>query len=98
MNARLLSGSLAVALLTIAASASAQDRPDRRDVKVASGIVHQVNSYPQFTIFDDINARVDQGVVTLTGKVTMPYKKNDIGKRIAGIDGVRDVQNNIDVL
>jgi hyperosmotically inducible protein len=98
MKARLLAGSLAVALLSIAGSASAQDRPDRRDVKVADGIVHQVNTYPQFTIFDDINARVDQGVVTLTGKVTMPYKKNDIGKRIAGIDGVREVQNNIDVL
>ena len=28
----------------------------------------------------------------------MPYKKDDIGKRIAGIDGVREVQNNIEVL
>ena len=37
-------------------------------------------------------------MVVLTGKVTMPYKKDDIGKRIAEIDGVRAVQNNIDVL
>ena len=28
----------------------------------------------------------------------MPYKKDDIGKRVAGIDGVREVQNNIEVL
>ena len=28
----------------------------------------------------------------------MPYKKDDIGKRIAGIDGVTAVQNNIGVL
>jgi hyperosmotically inducible protein len=57
-----------------------------------------VNTYPQFTIFDDVNARIDQGVVTLTGKVTMPFKRNDIGRRIEKIDGVKEVQNNIDVL
>ena len=66
--------------------------------KIANEIARQVERYPQFTIFDDVNGAVDNGVVTLTGKVTMPFKKNDIGKRSAGIDGVREVQNNIDVL
>jgi hyperosmotically inducible protein len=37
-------------------------------------------------------------VVTLTGKVTMPYKKNDIGRRASQITGVREVNNRIDVL
>ena len=41
---------------------------------------------------------VENGVVTLTGKVTMPYKKSDIEKRVAGVDGVREVVNRIDVL
>jgi osmotically-inducible protein OsmY len=97
MNARLISGWVVVGLLTLGGTAAAQ-QPDRRDLRVVDGIVHQVNTYSQFTIFDDVNARVDQGVVTLTGKVTMPYKKNDIGKRIEKIDGVVEVQNNIDVL
>ena len=96
MNARLFSGLAVVGLLTLAAGPAAAQ--DRRDVRIVDGIVHQVNTYPQFTIFDDVNARVEQGVVTLSGKVTMPYKKNDIGKRIARIDGVAEVQNNIDVL
>ena len=96
MNARLFSGWVVVGLLTLTAgSAAAQDR---RDLRIVDGIVHQVNTYPQFTIFDDVNASVEQGIVTLSGKVTMPYKKNDIGKRVAGIDGVAEVQNNIDVL
>ncbi len=98
MNARFRSVWMVIALLVFAGTASAQDRPDRRDVRLADDIVHQVNTYSRFTIFDDVNARIDQGVVTLTGKVTMPFKKNDIGKRIAGIDGVREVENNIDVL
>ena len=98
MNARFRSGWMVIALLVFAGTASAQDRPDRRDLRLADDIVHQVNTYSRFTIFDDVNARIDQGVVTLSGKVTMPYKKNDIGKRIAGIDGVREVENKIDVL
>ena len=38
------------------------------------------------------------GVVTLTGKVTMPYKRDDIEKRIAKVDGVRSVSDQISVL
>jgi hyperosmotically inducible protein len=98
MNARFVSGWMIAALFACVTAAGAQDRPDRRDVRLADDIVRQVNTYPQFTIFDDVNARIDQGVVTLSGKVTMPFKKNDIGKRIAGIDGVREVENKIDVL
>jgi hyperosmotically inducible protein len=98
MNARFRSGWIVIALFLFAGAASAQDRPDRRDLRLADDIVRQVNTYSRFTIFDDVNARIDQGVVTLSGKVTMPFKKNDIGKRIAGIDGVREVENKIDVL
>jgi len=95
MKAFLLSGMM---LLTLVAGAGPAAAQDRRDLRLADDIVRSVNTYSQFTIFDDVNARIDQGVVTLTGKVTMPYKRNDIGKRIAGIDGVREVQNNIEVL
>ena len=41
---------------------------------------------------------VDKGVVTLTGKVTMPFKKNDIGGRASKVSGVREVLNRIEVL
>ena len=36
--------------------------------------------------------------MTLTGKVTMPFKKNDIAKRAGSVNGVREVLNRIDVL
>lgn len=85
----------AVALVLMAASASAQDR---RDARLADLIGRAVMSYSQFTIFDDINAQVENGVVTLSGKVTMPYKKDDIERRVAKIDGVRELQSTISVL
>ena len=54
--------------------------------------------YPQFTIFDDVSAVVADGVVTLKGKVTMPFKKHDIEKRVAKVPGVTHVENRIGVL
>ena len=82
-------------LLALAASASAQDR---RDVRLADLIGRSITGYTQFTIFDDVNAQVEGGVVTLSGKVTMPYKKHDIERRVARIDGVREVKSTIAVL
>ena len=82
-------------LLMVASSAFAQDR---RDVRVAEDVAHSITGYARLTIFDDINATVENGMVALTGKVTMPFKKDDLEKRIAKIDGVRSVRNDIGVL
>jgi len=57
-----------------------------------------VNRYPNFTIFDDLTIAVRDGVVTLDGKVTMPYKRDDIEKKVAHIEGVKDVRDRIGVL
>ena len=40
----------------------------------------------------------DEGVVTLSGKVTMPFKRDDIARRVARLNGVREVNNMIEVL
>jgi hyperosmotically inducible protein len=57
-----------------------------------------VNRYSQFTIFDSIDASVTQGNVVLSGWVTMPYKKDDIERRVRKIAGVERLENNIQVL
>jgi hyperosmotically inducible protein len=71
---------------------------ERKDFQVAKDIAKAVQRYTQFTIFDDVSANVKDGAVTLTGKVTMPYKREDIEKRIAKVDGVRSVNDQISVL
>jgi hyperosmotically inducible protein len=86
---------LVAAFLSIAASGFAQDR---RDVQLAQAVEKVLNGYVRFTIFDDVNASIENGVVTLNGKVTMPFKKNDIERRIGKIDGVRSLQSNVTVL
>jgi hyperosmotically inducible protein len=71
---------------------------DRQDLQIFRNISNQVLRYSQFTIFDSVHAAVDNGIVTLTGKVTMPYKRTDIEKRVAKVTGVREIQNQITVL
>ena len=91
--------SLIIAIAGVAMTAQlAVAAPDRKNLQVFNDISNAVNRYPQFTVFDDVNASVRDGVVTLTGKVTMPYKRDDIVKRVAKIDGVTTVDNQIGVL
>jgi osmotically-inducible protein OsmY len=73
-------------------------QPDRTDFQVLKDVAASVERYTQFTIFDDVSAGVKDGVVTLTGKVTMPFKRDDIARRVAAVAGVRTVQDRIDVL
>jgi osmotically-inducible protein OsmY len=88
-------GLLVTANLALAAPVG---QAERKDLQVAKDIATAVQRYTWFTIFDDVSAEVKDGVVTLTGKVTMPYKRGDIEKRIAKIDGVRSVTDQIGVL
>jgi len=85
-----------MAFLALTSAAFAQD--DQRDRRLADEISSSVRMYPRFTIFDDVSGTIEGGIVTLTGKVTMPYKREEIGKRVARIDGVREIRNEISVL
>jgi hyperosmotically inducible periplasmic protein len=87
-----------VMLVWSAAAPARAQSADRVDTRIATDIGRQIDRYPQFTIFDSVSGTVDNGLVTLTGKVTMPFKKTDIGRRAAQVAGVREVINNIEVL
>jgi hyperosmotically inducible periplasmic protein len=89
----------AAILITLALlGSSAAFAQEREDLQVFRDISNQVNRYTQFTIFDSVSASVDQGNVALDGWVTMPYKRDDIERRVRKIDGVATVKNNIQVL
>ena len=92
---RHIAAALMIASLAAPAVAGAADRTEMR---LLDEVAKKVNTYAWFTVFDDVNASLDQGVVTLTGKVTMPYKRNEIAKRVAKVDGIREVHNKIEVL
>jgi len=90
--------SFVTALLLAHAAFAANVPAERKDFQIWKDVSTSVQRYVHFTIFDDISASVKDGAVTLTGNVTMPYKKDDIDKRIAKIDGVKSVVDHVGVL
>ena len=71
---------------------------ERKDLQVFNDIADQVNRYTQLTIFDSISASVIDGRVVLSGWVTMPYKRDDLEKRVRKVEGITTVENQIGVL
>lgn len=61
-------------------------------------VAEAILTYPQYGVFDSIDVDVQDRVVTLSGRVTNPKKKDDIEKRVQKIDGVRALTNDIGVL
>ena len=59
---------------------------------------HEILMYPNYTLWDDISFRVDNGNVSLLGAVSQPYKKSDIGRIVQHVPGVASVTNEIKVL
>ena len=92
-NTRILAF-LLVALLFSPGMARAQASDDVLQRQVLGAI----RGYANFTIFDDVSVAVSDRAVTLTGRVTMPFKRNDIGARVSKIDGVSYLVNDIQVL
>jgi osmotically-inducible protein OsmY len=96
---RAIAASMFMALLVVGAvSANAQGTEQREDLQVFNDVADQVNRYTQLTIFDSISAAVTDGKVELTGWVTMPYKRNDLEKRVRKVEGVLSLDNKIAVL
>lgn len=93
MTTRTLSVTLALTLVATGALAQAP-----RDSALVHAVSHSITTYPRFTIFDDLSVTAQEGTVTLRGKVTMPFKRDDIQKRVERITGVDVVKNEIEVL
>jgi osmotically-inducible protein OsmY len=88
----------ALVLLTTVSPVVASASPDLKDLRILDDVSATVNACPHFTIFDDVSISVEQGVVTLVGKVTMDYKRGELQKRVAAIQGVRQVVDQLEVL
>lgn len=88
---------IAVAATVVALAAPAW-AAETENLQLFREVQKQVLRYPHFTIFDSVHTQINDGVVTLIGKVTMPYKKNDLERRVSKVAGVKQVNNRIDVL
>jgi osmotically-inducible protein OsmY len=67
------------------------------DADLQADVVDAVLGYVHYGVFDSVGVGVENGVVTLTGSVLQPWRKEDIQKRVARLEGVRELKNQIRV-
>ncbi len=81
--------------ITISAPLSifAQAAPD-----INEQVRHELVTLPYYQIFDLIGFEAEDGIVTLTGEVTMPLLKKNAEKAVKRVKGVKQVVNKIEVL
>ena len=66
--------------------------------RLAGKVRHEILMLPYYGVFDAISYEVDGSTVKLSGQVTRPTLKSDIGRIVTRLEGVRTVENNIEVL
>ena len=77
MVTRLLTAALLIGVLGAPARAAGTE-----NLQLFRDVQKQVLGYSWFSIFDNVEAQVNDGVVVLHGKVTMPYKRSDLEQPI----------------
>jgi hyperosmotically inducible protein len=97
-----MAGKFLVAAALLASVAAAADKGKSSapltGADLEKGVRHEILMYSNYTLWDDISFRVDQGNVSLLGAVSQPYKKADIERIVQHIPGVASVTNEIKVL
>src|SRR5438874_786654 len=68
------------------------------DADNAEKAAHEMRMYSRYTIWDNINLRVNNGNLGLLGQVSEPYKKADLQRLVQRIPGAASVTNELQVL
>jgi hyperosmotically inducible protein len=72
--------------------------PARGVERIQKEVRHEILMLPYFGVFDNITYKVEGYKVTLMGQVTRPTLKSDAGNVVKRIEGVEQVDNQIEVL
>src|SRR5216117_3320358 len=65
------------------------------DEKLAMEVIDKIRRYALFTVYDDFQGRVRNGIVYLGGAVTDPKKLADVVERVAKVKGVQAIDNKV---
>lgn len=92
-----------VAALAASLSALGQEKTRAEGARTAAinigrEVRHELVMLPYYSVFDNLEYRVENYIVYLTGQVTRPTLKSDAEARVKDIEGVESVVNQIEVL
>lgn len=99
-GALLFAGSLAGpgAPLAKAQKESPQQREERAQQRLVKEVRHQLVMLPYYSVFDNLQFKVEGDRVTLLGQVVRPTLKDDAERAVKSLEGVASVDNRIEVL
>lgn len=90
------------ALLLLASAAWGQGNqapvPPQAEQRLVKEVRHQLLLLPRLSVFDNLSYKVEGYKVTLIGQVTQPVEKSDAENAVKHIEGVEQVDNQIEVL
>jgi len=92
---------LSVCLVTLGQAVAAPQSPQaqaRATERIQKEGRHELVMLPFLDVFDNLAYKVDGSTVTLMGQVTNPTLKTDAGRVVKGVEGVEQVNNQIEVL
>ncbi len=83
----------------IAAAAASPQRTDAAfQARLTEEVRHQLVLLPFLSVFDNLQYQVNGTVVTLSGQVTQPTVKTDAVNAVKHVEGVTNVNDQIEVL
>jgi osmotically-inducible protein OsmY len=85
-------------MIVLAAAVLVAQTSQRAAERITKEVRHELIMLPYYDVFDNLAYRVDGEKVTLFGQVTRPTLKSDAENVVRKIEGVKTVDNQIEVL
>jgi hyperosmotically inducible protein len=86
-------------MLAFTTTVAAQQMEKSRDEVITADVANVLAHHVFYTVFDNVNYKVENGVVTLYGDVTADYKINSYKKSILKhVEGAKEVVSEIKIL
>ena len=70
---------------------------ERSDADLEKDVRKAILRSPNYGVFDSVGVTIEEGVVLIQGSVRMGYRKNDIVDRVAKVEGLRGLTDEIQV-
>jgi len=91
-----------IAVVTISASSALASTPAKEESQATASLINRIQkklvTLPFYGVFDHLAFKVQGETVTLYGQAVRPTTRHDAERRVASIEGVERVINNIEVL
>ncbi|HEX8745973.1 MAG TPA: BON domain-containing protein [Pyrinomonadaceae bacterium] len=93
-----LAATVLIATSAAVAAPKTADKNEQSYQQISKKVRKELVTLPYFGVFDNLAYKIEGGTVTLYGQVVRPSTRKDAERRVAKIEGIQRVVNQIEVL